>query len=283
MRSFRPDVVHAHEPLTASTSLFAVLQSRSPVVATFHSGADRSRLFDVAAPALRRIVDRITVRVAVSERAAGFVRERLGGTYEIVPNGVDVARFETAEPAELGPGRWVLFVGRLDERKGFPAAVRAFERLADRFPDLHLVVAGSGPDATALDALPSEARTRVHMLGRVRSEDLPRFHRAAELLIAPSVGGESFGMVLAEAMSASLPVVASDIPGYREVVRDGVDGLLVAPRSPYALAAASERLLRDRELADAMGSAGHARARELFDWAVVTETLEGIYRRVAAR
>lgn len=279
VRSFRPDVVHAHEPFTASTSLFATLWSPAPVVATFHSGADRSRLFDMAAPLLRGVDRRIAIRVAVSERAAAFVHERLGGGFEIVPNGIDVARFDAAVPADLGPGRWALFVGRLDERKGFPTAVRAFARLAERFPELHLAVAGEGPDAPAVDELSPDARARVRMLGRVRNEDLPPFHLAAELLVAPSVGGESFGMVVAEAMAARLPVVASDIPGYREVVRNGTDGLLVPPHDPGALAEAVARILGDPGLAGSMAGSAYERARERYDWEVVAGRLEETYER----
>src|SRR5205814_171052 len=113
LEAFGPEVVHAHEPLTPSAAMFATLVSRAPVVSTFHSGATRSRLFDIAAPALRRVAMRITTRVAASEAAAAFVRARVGGAFVIVPNGVDVARFASASPAELGAGRKVLFVGRL--------------------------------------------------------------------------------------------------------------------------------------------------------------------------
>lgn len=280
LRRFGPDLLHAHEPLTPSTSLWAVLAASVPLVATFHSGAERSRLYDVAAPLLRRIARRIAVRIAVSDAAAAFAGARIGGAFEIVPNGVDVQRFAGAEPADLGVGTKLLFVGRLDERKGFPTAVRTFARLAAERPDLRLVVAGEGPDREALAGLGPELSDRVIMLGSVPNVDLPPFHAACDAYLGPAVGGESFGVVLVEAMSAGLPVIASDIAGYREVVRNGLDGLLVPPRDPAAMAAAVDRVLSDENLADRLRNAGLERARG-FDWSVVASRLEGIYERAA--
>ena len=277
---FGPDVVHVHEPLTPSTSMWATLVSPMPVVATFHSGASRSRLFDLAAPALRRVARRLAVQIAVSEAAASFARDRIGGAFEIVPNGVDVARFADAVPADVGPGTKLLFVGRLDERKGFPTAVDAFERMALDRPELRLVVVGDGPDRGAADRLAPAVRERVTFLGTVPNRDLPPVHAACDLYLGPSVGGESFGIVLVEAMAAGLPVVASDVPGYDEVIRDGVDGLLVAPRDPAAFAEAAGRVLDDPALAGRLAQAGRARA-VAFDWGPVTERLEGLYARAA--
>jgi phosphatidylinositol alpha-mannosyltransferase len=281
LRGFGPDVVHVHEPMTPSVSMFATLRSPAPVVATFHSGAERSRLFDLAAPALRRIARRIAVRIAVSERAAGFARSRLGGRFRVVPNGTEVDRFSRAEPADLGPGRKLLFVGRLHERKGFPVAVAAFARLAAERSDVRLVVAGEGGQGSAIGALGPSVRARVAMLGSVPNEELPPIHAAADVLVAPSVGGESFGIVLVEAMAAGLPVVASRIAGYDEVVTDGVEGFLVPPRDPAALAEALARVLDDADLARAMGEAGRARARR-YDWDVIADEIESIYREAIA-
>lgn len=281
LKGFGPDVVHVHEPFAPSTSLWATLGADAPVVATFHSGADRSRLYDLAAPILRRVARRIAVRIAVSKAAEQFAASRLGGTFEIVPNGADVGRFDDAVPADLGPGVKLLFVGRLDERKGFPTAVAAFADLAEQRPDLHLVVAGDGPQRGAVGSLPAETRERVHMLGVVPNADLPPVHAACDLYLGTSVGGESFGIVLVEAMAAGLPIVASDIPGYDEVVRDGVEGLLVPPRSVSAVAAAAARILDDPALAASMSAAGLERART-FDWGIVVGRIEELYGRALA-
>lgn len=282
LRGFGPDVVHVHEPFTPSTSLWATLAATAPVVATFHSGAERSRLYDVAAPVLRRIARRIVVRIAVSRAAERFASARLGGTFEIVPNGADVQRFARAQPADLGPGVKLLFVGRLDERKGFPTAVAAFASLAGLREDLHLVVAGDGPQRVAVETLPAAVRDRVRLLGVVPNADLPPYHAACDLFLGTSVGGESFGIVLVEAMAAGLPIVASDIAGYDEVVRDGVEGLLVPPRAPAAVAEAVTRILDDPTMAEAMSAAGRERA-DTFDWTIVASRIEELYGRAIAR
>ena len=243
--AFAPEVVHVHEPFAPSTALWAVLAAKAPLVATFHSGAEPARLYDVAGPVLRRLARRLEIRIAVSEAAAEVARRRLGGRFEVVPNAVDVERFEAATPADLGPGTKILFVGRLDERKGFAFAVRAFAELAAERADLRLVVAGDGPERGELGGLPTGIRERVMLLGTVPNVDLPPVHAACDAFIAPNVGGESFGIVLVEAMAAGLPVIASDIPGFNEVVRDGLDGLLVPPRDARALAGALARVLDD--------------------------------------
>jgi phosphatidylinositol alpha-mannosyltransferase len=281
LRRFGPDVIHAHEPLAPSTSLWATLAARVPVVGTFHSGASRSRLYDVAAPVLRRVARRLAIRIAVSEAAARFAARRIGGRFEIVPNGVDLDRFARAAPASLGEGPKLLFVGRLDRRKGFPVAVEAFGRLAADRPDVRLVVAGDGPDREAIAGLPPGVRDRVTMLGTVRNEDLPPVHAACDVYLGCAVGGESFGIVLVEALAAGVPVVASDIAGYSEVIRDGEDGLLVPPQNPPALAAAVVRVLDDPRLAERLRDTGRRRVRT-FDWPVVTTAIEDRYRRAIA-
>jgi phosphatidylinositol alpha-mannosyltransferase len=282
LATFGPDVVHAHQPMAPSTGLWATLEARAPVVGTFHSGATRARLYDLAAPLLRRAAVRLSVRIAVSERAAEFERRRIGGEFRVIPNGIDVARFADAEPADLGgPGRKLLFVGRLDERKGFPVAIDAFERLAADRPDLHLVVVGDGPERDAVDRLPTLLRARVTMLGAVPNEELPPIHAACDLYLGPSTGGESFGIVLIEAMAAGLPVVASDTPGYDEVITDEHEGLLVRPRDPVALAAAAARVLDDADLAATLRTAGPERARA-FDWSTTVGRIEDAYRDALA-
>jgi phosphatidylinositol alpha-mannosyltransferase len=284
LRAFAPEVLHAHEPLIPSTSMLALratARGPTPVVATFHAGAERSILFDLAAPALRRLARAIDVRIAVSAAAASFAARRIGDGFVIVPNGVDVERFAGAEPVELPAGRRMLFVGRLDERKGFRVAVAAFRRLAARFPDLLLVAVGGGPEKASATALPEGIRDRVVLVGPVANEDLHRYEAAADVFVAPSVGGETFGVVLVEAMAAGVPVVASDIPGYDEVIRPG-EGLLVPPRDPGALADAVASLLDDPAAAKALADAGRARAWT-YSWDAVAERIEGLYADAAHR
>ena len=275
LRVFGPHVVHVHEPFVPSTSIFA-LGAGAPVVATFHSGIDRAILYDAAGPLLRRMARGLAVRTAVSERAAAVARRRLGGTYRLVPNGVDAARFAAAAPADLGPGTKLLFVGRLHPRKGFAIAVEAFETIAAARPDVRLVVAGEGAEASAVDRVPGNLRDRITMLGSVRNEELPPIHAACAVLVAPNTGGESFGVILVEAMAAGLPVVASDIPGFDEVVTRGTDGLLVPPRDAPALASAVELLLDDPALRARLADAGRRRSARA-DWPVVAGRFEDLY------
>ena len=190
---------------------------------------------------------------------------------------MDLGRFADAVPAELGPGVKLLFLGRLDARKGFPVAVTAFARLAADRPDLRLVVIGDGPDRAAADTLPEAMRARVTSLGAMPNVDIPPYLAACDLYLGTSIGGESFGMVLVEAMAAGLPVVASRIPGYQEVVRDGIEAVLVPPGDPAPLAAAAARVLDDPALAARLRAAGLERART-YDWSTVVTRLEDLYR-----
>jgi phosphatidylinositol alpha-mannosyltransferase len=273
---FGPDVVHAHEPFVPSASMFAARWGAAPVVATFHAYADRSPLLAAAAPALRSIWERLAVRIAVSEAARGFVQRRFRGDVRVVPNGVEIDLFQKGDPADLPEGRRILFVNRLDPRKGFGVLVDAFGLLSRARPDALLVVAGDGKERISVARLPRALRERVVMLGNVPHDLLPPYHAASEVFAAPAVGRESFGIVLVEAMAAGLPVVASDIPGYREVVRRDEDGLLVPPRDPAALAAALGRVLDDPDLSERLGGAGAARAAR-YSWDTVTREVESAY------
>ncbi len=283
IRNFAPDVVHVHEPLLPSTSMYATLASPKPVpvVATFHAFADGSWLLRAAAPLVRPVWRRIARPLAVSEAAASYVSGPFRPRPAVVPNGVDVNAFADAEPSrELPDGPKLLWVNRLDPQKGFPVAVRAFELLAEEFGDLRFVVAGDGADRAAPGALAPGVRERVSMLGAVDHARLPAVFAACDVFVSPAAGQESFGIVLVEAMAAGLPVVATDIPGYREVVRNGVEGLLVAPGDAPALAEAVGSLLRDPGRADKLGRVGRARAGA-FAWDVVGARIEAIYEELA--
>jgi phosphatidylinositol alpha-mannosyltransferase len=284
LREATPHIIHVHEPLVPSVSMHAVLQANAPVVATFHSNVGRERVsslwFKLAAPMVRPVWNRLARRIAVSEAARHSVSSRMGdGDLLIVPNGVDVDRFATARPAALPPGRHLLFVGRLEERKGFPVAVAAFAQLAKVYTDLRLLVIGDGSERDAVDDLDPAVRSRVEMLGRVDDDRLASYLKAATVYLGPATGGESFGIVLAEAMAAGLPIVASDIDGYRDVARDGLEALLVPPGDVPALVAAVREILDDGRLAASLGSGGARRARE-FDWDAVAARLVDVYRGV---
>ena len=279
---WRPDVVHVHEPLTPSTSMWATFASTAPVVATFHAHLDRSRLFEASAPLLRRVARRLRATIAVSDAAASFLRRALPELRPVViPNGVDVDAFARAQPEDLPPGRRVAWTHRLDPQKGFRVALDALGILLADVPDARLIVGGDGGDRAAVEGLPPTVADRVTLLGALPHDRVGRILRSCEVAIAPAAGQESFGIALVEAMAAGTPVVASDIPGYREVVTGRMDGLLVSPGDPNALAGAIREILQDAALAVALADGGRARARA-FDWAVVAERLEAVYARVRA-
>jgi phosphatidylinositol alpha-mannosyltransferase len=282
MRAFAPDVVHVHEPFAPAVGMHATLNAPAPVVGTFHSYFARDtmegRLYTAIAPLLRPIWRRVDRRIAVSRAARHSAKGRLGkGDVRIIPNGVEVERFAQALPAlDVPAGRTLLFVGRLEPRKGLPYAMRAFAQLADRYPDLQFVVVGDGPERHAVDELPPALRARVHMKGKVSYEALPTYHRAADIFISPATGAESFGIVLVEAMAAGLPIVASNIPGYREVARDGRESVLVTPSDPGALATGIAHLLDHPEERVRLGANGVARA-DAYAWEHIIDELEQVY------
>jgi phosphatidyl-myo-inositol alpha-mannosyltransferase len=288
LAELRPDVVHVHEPLVPAVGIAAATAGSAPTVGTFHAWSDTDRLYRAGRPIARRIVGRLDARLAVSDAAAAYHCCALGlppSGFRIVPNGVDVARFADAPPfPELrDPDRpALLFVGRLERRKGLEPLVRAFTRLKTDRPELRLVVVGDGPERDRCQALlPERLRADVSFLGRVDHDDLPRLYASADLYVSPALGGESFGIVLLEAMAAGVPLVASDIPGYRSVARDGAQGRLVPPGDVPALATAIGALLDNPALRAAMATEGR-RTVDDYDWAVVARRAVAVYAEVAS-
>src|SRR3954454_3604510 len=228
------DVVHVHEPNGAVASCFATESARTPLVGTFHTYSTTFLNRIASGPVgMRRLYNKLHVRIAVSE-AARWTAERFnGGRYRVIPNGVDVAAAPTGpKPVSQSGELRLLFVGRAEERKGLPVLLRAFEALQGVGVRARLTVAGATPDEVEPYLLDVRG---VDVLGRVSEDEKWRLLKESDLLCAPSLGGESFGMVLTEAFAAGTPVVASDIAGYRDVARDGTDALLVPAGDPVAL------------------------------------------------
>ncbi len=275
----RFDVVHVHEPVTPSLSMLAVLYARTPVVATFHTATTRSRAMSAAQGMLQVVLEKITARIAVSDLARRVQVEHLdGGGWEI-PNGVAVARFADAVPLPgwPGPGGAVGFLGRFTEpRKGFPILLNALSRLAPARPGLRLLVAGPGDQEEALADRDRAIRDRITFLGKVSDADKARMLRSVDLYVAPNTGGESFGMILTEAMAAGTAVVASDLDAFRRVLDGGRAGVHFPAGDPDALAGTIDRLLDDpaarAELADRAG-----RVVAGFDWPVVAARVLEVY------
>ncbi len=285
LERLRPDVVHVHEPLVPMVGLAAAFGSPAPLVVTFHAWSDEDRAYRLVRPLGRRLLARTAVAVTVSRAAAEYHASALAidpGSLRIVPNGVEVAPFRQAadtvgDQRPPGPPR-VVFVGRLEPRKGVLVLARAFRQLLATHPDAILTVIGDGPQrhelAASLSGVPA---SQVRLAGRVSSEVLAQRLAEADVAVAPALGGESFGIVLLEAMAARTAVVASDLPGYRSVVTDGRDGLLVPSGDPDALAATLTRLLAEPQRRAAVVEAGEQTA-SAHDWTAVASELRAVYR-----
>ncbi len=259
------DVVHVHEPNGAAPAVFATETARVPLVGTFHTYSTGVANRIASGPiGLRRTYNKLHRRIAVSEAARWTAERFYGGRYRIVPNGVDLSAAPD-EPKRRSEQLRLAFVGRAEERKGLPVLLRAFEALRGAGVDARLVVAGATLEEVEPYLLDAEG---VEVLGRVSEEEKFRVLHEADLLCAPSLRGESFGMVLTEAFACGTPVVGSDIVGYRDVVRQGLDGVLVAPNDPATLGYALHELALDPARRERMSVAARERA-ERFSWHTV--------------
>jgi phosphatidyl-myo-inositol alpha-mannosyltransferase len=276
------DVLHVHEPAAPSLSLLACWVADGPIVATVHTAIPRSRAMHAAEPILQSALENISGRIAVSEAARTTLVEHFGGDAVLIPNGVSVRKFEKADPLPgwPGPGGALGFVGRMDEpRKGFAILLRAFEMLAEQRPGLRLLVAGHGDAHEALGRTPAALRDRIVVLGQVSDADKVRVYHSVDVFCAPNTGGESFGIVLAEAMAAGAPIVASDLDAFRPVLRRGEAGELFPTGNAAELAAAAGRLLDQPELRAGLSAAASAAVRA-YDWPVVARDVVRVYEAV---
>ncbi len=278
------DVLHIHEPVSPSLSMLALWAATGPIVATFHTANLRSRAMQAAYPILRPSLEKISARIAVSEDARRTLVEHFGGDAVVIPNGVYVDRFAGAgtRPQWLGtPERpTVAFVGRIDEpRKGLPVLAAAVPAVLAARPGTRFLVLGRGDGDEALEGLPPEHRAAVELLGPLGDEEKAALLRSADVYVAPHTGGESFGIVLVEAMSAGAPVIASDLGAFRRVLDDGELGILFPRGEPQALAAALVRVLADGgERARLSAAAGSAVRR--YDWSRVAGEVLAVYETV---
>jgi len=284
----RFDLLHFHEPFVPFLSLFLLRESRSVNIATFHAYAGFSPSYEFGSRVLGGHAARLHGRIAVSAAARHFIDRFFPGDYKVIPNGVDVPRFAGAVPI----ARWldgvpnVLFVGRLEPRKGVLDLLKAHRILRKTGSGNRLLIVGSGPqEREARRYVATRGLQAVEFLGRVSDAEKAQLFRTVDVFASPATGGESFGIVLLEAMAAGAPIVASDIHGYKGVVRRGREGLLVPPHDPRELATAIARLLGDPDLRSEMGAAGQLRA-EAFSWPNVAARVEDYYgfviRRLAA-
>lgn len=256
MRDEAFDVIHLHEPLAPGPTMTALLTHPAPLIGTFHA-AGRSLSYELMPKAVRYLARRLDDRVAVSQDARKLAMKHLGGSYEVLFNGVEVSRYRKS-PAYAANSPTVLFIGRHEQRKGLQVLLEAVKLLP---PDIHVWIAGSGPETQRLKTQYGDD-SRLEWLGSIdETEKIARL-RGADIFCAPSVFGESFGIVLLEGMAAGTPVVASDLGGYANASRQGRDALLFPTGNPQALAAAINELLGDHQRAAALVASGNERADE---------------------
>lgn len=278
------DVLHVHEPAAPSLSLIALALAEVPVVATFHFATTRSRALAAAQGLLQPTMEKITARIAVSPLARRVHVEYLGGDAVEIPNGVDVSQFSAARPLPGYPrsGGTVGFVGRFGEpRKGMPVLLAALRTLIQTRPELRLLVVGHGDAEALLSAAGPAVARRIEVLGPVADEGKAAALASVDVLCVPALGGESFGIVLSEAMAAGTPVVASDLDAFRRVLDDGKAGVLVTAGSPDELSAALDDLLDNPARRAALAAAGRRRAA-MWDWPVVARRVLQVYHSAVA-
>ncbi len=278
------DVLHLHEPMSPSVSVLALLAADGPIVATFHTSMLRSRTMQTAYPLVRPSLEKIAARIAVSEDARRTVTTHVGGDAIVIPNGVYVDRFATApkRPEWQGTAErpTIAFLGRMEEpRKGLPVLAAALPAVLHAFPGLRVLVAGPGDPDEVRDAMPTEAGAACEFLGAVSDADKAALLASADVYVAPNTGGESFGIILIEAMAAGACVLASDLPAFSRVLNGGEAGELFANEEPDDLARRLIGLLSEPERRAELSASGARWCRQ-FDWSVVAEKIVAVYETV---
>ena len=275
------DVIHLHEPLGSFLPLCILYLSKSVNIGTFHAFHGGTKVYGMSSFFLKRWFRKLDGRIAVSKPAMSFISRHFPAEYQIIPNGIDVDHFS----ADVSPfPQWkdgminILFVGRMEKRKGLKYLLSAFSDLKWSWPNLRLLVVGPGNlDEDSQRILSSRNIQDVVFLGNVPYSDLPRYHRTADIFCAPNTGKESWGLILGEAMAAGRPIVATDIEGFASVVTHGEEGLLVKPKKAELLAEAIATLVKSPDLRAEMGARGRQRVEE-FRWERVAATVLDYYK-----
>ena len=277
------DVLHIHSPVSPSLGMMACWSAIGPIVATFHASVDgRSRAMSASYWVLQATLEKVRARIAVSEEARRTVVENIGGDAVLIPNGIDVSRFASAEPLPGYPAEQgaIVFLGRLDEpRKGLPLLLEAYPSICDKRPGTRLIVIGPGEADVIDEMVPKKLRSQVDVLGRVDEATKARALVSADLYVAPHTGGESFGIVLVEAMAAHTPVLASDLVAFRAVLDDGRCGQLFPMGDAQALAKEAVSLLSDPDRRSKMRASADRHVQQ-YEWPKVAARIVSVYETV---
>ena len=272
------DLLHIHEPAIPSLGLLACSLSDGPMVGTFHVAAERIRIAFAIVPIVEPIIERLRARIAVSEVARSTLLTHVDTDAVVIPNGIDLASFADASPRlEWQLGKTIGFIGRFAEkRKGLSLLFEAVPAIVARHPDLRILIAGPGESEEALEWIDPSLHSRITFLGMLSDEEKRQFFKSVDLYIAPNTGGESFGIILAEAMATGAAILASDLPAFRFVLDDGRWGRHFRTGDWMDLARKASELLDEPKILEEMAAKSHTGA-ERFDWPVVGRQILDVY------
>lgn len=271
------DLIHLHEPAIPSISLLACFAAEGPMVGTFHASAKRQKAIFAIGPILEPVIEKLTARIAVSEAARETLTEHLETDAVVVPNGIYARRLATGKVDPRWGGNTIGFIGRFQEpRKGLSILVESLPLIIKQNPDIRVLVAGPGDSEEFIKEVPLNLHHRFEFLGRITEEEKADFLHSIGVYVAPNTGGESFGIILAEALAAGAAVVASDIPAFDALLGHGAYGTLFVSESASSLAEAVNKVLGDDALRNRLRTDGKAYAQS-FDWDVVAERIYDVY------
>jgi phosphatidylinositol alpha-mannosyltransferase len=271
------DLLHLHEPAIPSISLLACFAAEGPLVGTFHASAKRQKAIFAIGPILEPVIEKLTARIAVSEAARSTLTEHLETDAIVVPNGIYARRLSSGSLDARWSGQSIGFIGRFEEpRKGLAVLVDALPEIIRSIPEIRVIVAGPGDPEEFLKNVPIDLHRRFTFLGRISEEEKADFLHSIGVYVAPNTGGESFGIILAEALAAGAAVVASDIPAFSALLGDGSYGTLFQSENSLSLAHSIIDVLTHSEKRDALRAAGKDYAQS-FDWDEVAERIYDVY------
>lgn len=271
------DLLHLHEPAIPSISLLACFAAEGPLVGTFHASAKKQKAIFAIGPILEPVIEKLTARIAVSEAARSTLTEHLETDAVVVPNGIYARRLASGAINPQWTGNTIGFIGRFAEpRKGLNVLVQALPSIIAEIPDVGVLVAGPGDADEFLETVPQNLRNRFTFLGRITEKEKADFLHSIGLYVAPNTGGESFGIILAEALAGGAAVVASDIPAFKALLGEGRYGSLFTSEDPQSLASSIVTILQDSQLREKFRSEGKVYAQS-FDWDVVAERIYDVY------
>jgi len=271
------DLLHLHEPAIPSLSLLACWAADGPLIGTFHAAAKRQKIIFAIGPILEPAIEKLNARIAVSEAARSTLTEHLETDAVVIPNGIYAKRYANGTPQAKWQGNTIGFMGRFEEpRKGLAVLLEALPIIARFAPDVRVFVAGPGDSEEIKKSIDPQLLPRFEFLGRISEEEKADFMASVAIYVAPNTGGESFGIILAEALAGGATVVASDIPAFESLLGGGEFGALFESENPTDLAKVIIDLLRNDQKRTELALAGKEHA-QLFDWEVVAEQIFSIY------